>query len=201
LSLLEQWHTRGQSAKSDPLQTGYGSKRISVRVVMVAIGRVKKNRAPLCAELLSAAMRPPCTSITERQMHSPIPIDRPKLLAGWQKMMATEEPTEGTARLRRFDGSHRRFLFRPSALRDEAGKLVRWYGRTIDVEDRKRAESALLTQARSTNGNISFRTVAHDQTTLRCSVEDSGPRIEAEHVMRLFDSFFTTRDAGRVNPV
>jgi hypothetical protein len=36
-------------------------------------------------------------------------------------MLATEEPTEGTARLRRFDGSHRRFLLRPSALRDEAG--------------------------------------------------------------------------------
>src|ERR1700733_1855037 len=29
------------------------------------------------------------------------------------------------------------------ALRDEAGNIIRWYGTTIDIEDRKRAEDAL----------------------------------------------------------
>jgi signal transduction histidine kinase len=47
-----------------------------------------------------------------------------------------------------------------------------------------------------TNRKISFRTVAPDADTLRCWVEDSGPGIEPQHVTRLFDSFFTTKDSG-----
>ena len=53
-----------------------------------------------------------------------------------------------------------------------------------------------MAQAGSTRRNISIRTVAHDPATLRCSVEDSGPGIEPQHVTRLFDSFFTTKDGG-----
>jgi hypothetical protein len=41
---------------------------------------------------------------------------------------------------RRFDGEFRWFLFRASPLRDESGKVVKWYGTNTDIEDRKRAE-------------------------------------------------------------
>jgi PAS domain S-box-containing protein len=47
------------------------------------------------------------------------------------------------ARLRGVDGIYRWFLGRAVALRDEAGNIVKWYGTTIDIEDRKRAEEAL----------------------------------------------------------
>ena len=50
--------------------------------------------------------------------------------------------------------------------------------------------------AGSSKRNIAIRTVAHDPASLRCSVEDSGPGLEAQHVSRLFDSFFTTKDGG-----
>ena len=53
-----------------------------------------------------------------------------------------------------------------------------------------------MAQAGSKNPKISFRTVAPEATTLRCWVEDSGPGIEPQHVTRLFDSFFTTKDSG-----
>ena len=53
-----------------------------------------------------------------------------------------------------------------------------------------------MAQSGSTKRNISIRTVAHDSTTLRCSVEDSGPGIEPLHIARLFDSFFTTKTGG-----
>jgi signal transduction histidine kinase len=35
-----------------------------------------------------------------------------------------------------------------------------------------------------------------DPETVRCSIEDSGPGIDPEHLPHLFDSFFTTRDNG-----
>jgi C4-dicarboxylate-specific signal transduction histidine kinase len=46
-------------------------------------------------------------------------------------------------RLRGVDGTYRWFLRRASALRGEGGNIVRWYGTTVDIEDRKRAEDAL----------------------------------------------------------
>lgn len=46
------------------------------------------------------------------------------------------------------------------------------------------------------NRNIVVRTVALDPATLRCTVEDSGPGIEPQHLPRLFESFFTTKDGG-----
>ncbi len=52
-------------------------------------------------------------------------------------------PGELVARLRRFDGEYRWFLFRAVPLRDEQGNIVKWYGSSTDIEDRKRAEEAL----------------------------------------------------------
>ncbi len=47
------------------------------------------------------------------------------------------------ARLRRFDGEYRWFLFEAEPLRDEAGNIVKWYGSSTDIEDRKRTEEQL----------------------------------------------------------
>jgi PAS domain S-box-containing protein len=52
--------------------------------------------------------------------------------------------TESEARLRRFDGEYLWFLFRIVPLRDETGRIINWYGTSTDIEDRKRAEQALL---------------------------------------------------------
>src|SRR5258706_9024215 len=46
-------------------------------------------------------------------------------------------------RLRRSDGQYRWQLDRGVPLRDEDGNIVKWYGVTTDIEDRKRAEEAL----------------------------------------------------------
>ena len=63
--------------------------------------------------------------------------------ATWRGIVASQEPGETEARLRRHDGEYRWFLFRASPLRDQAGTIVKWYGVNTDIEDRKRAEAEL----------------------------------------------------------
>jgi PAS domain S-box-containing protein len=46
-------------------------------------------------------------------------------------------------RVLRYDGTYRWFLIRRNPLRDEQGRITRWYAAAIDVEDRKQAEQRL----------------------------------------------------------
>jgi PAS domain S-box-containing protein len=71
------------------------------------------------------------------------PEDLPGLMKKWQEVLAAGKPDETEARIRRHDGVYRWFLIRAEPFRDESGKIVRWYGTSTDIEDRKRAEQAL----------------------------------------------------------
>ncbi|HVN18121.1 MAG TPA: PAS domain S-box protein [Dongiaceae bacterium] len=53
---------------------------------------------------------------------------------------ASDVQHEFEARLRRWDGMYRWFLFRDDVLRDEQGCATRWYLAAMDIDDRKRAE-------------------------------------------------------------
>ena len=75
--------------------------------------------------------------------------DRDRLADYWRSILASGESGEIEARLRRFDGVHRWFLFRASPLRDESGGIVKWYGTNADIEERKRAEEALRSKEQS----------------------------------------------------
>jgi len=61
----------------------------------------------------------------------------------WHAALATGEPFEKEARLRRSDGEYRRFLLRFVPLRDERGSVIEWYATSTDIEDPKRAEEEL----------------------------------------------------------
>src|SRR6266481_9298300 len=71
------------------------------------------------------------------------PEDVAGIVEKWRTSLATGEPFEAETRVRRADGVYRWFLHRKVALRDDCGKIVRWYGSSIDIEDRKQAEDAL----------------------------------------------------------
>jgi signal transduction histidine kinase len=53
-----------------------------------------------------------------------------------------------------------------------------------------------MTQLAPADRRISVGTMLSDPETVCCSIEDSGPGINPEHLPRLFDSFFTTKDNG-----
>src|SRR5580704_11759181 len=71
------------------------------------------------------------------------PDDRAKVVEDWHTALKDGRATENEARVRRADGEYCWWFIRNVPLRDETGKLVRWYGTAIDIEDRKRAEQAL----------------------------------------------------------
>jgi len=61
----------------------------------------------------------------------------------WRAAFAAGQPFEKEARLRRADGEYHRFMVRAVPLRDDQGKVAKWYGTSADIEDRRRAEEAL----------------------------------------------------------
>jgi formate hydrogenlyase transcriptional activator len=71
------------------------------------------------------------------------PEDLNRWTAKWQTILATREPGEIEARLRRHDGEFRWFLFRAEPSRNASGEIVRWYGINTDIETLKRAEEKL----------------------------------------------------------
>src|SRR5713101_839080 len=76
------------------------------------------------------------------------PDDLGALVATWQLIMSSGKPGEAEARLSRFDGKYRWFLFRVNPMRDKSGSIIKWVGINTDIEDRKRAQEALATSER-----------------------------------------------------
>ncbi|MGL3109116.1 PAS domain-containing sensor histidine kinase [Bradyrhizobium sp. BR 1432] len=71
------------------------------------------------------------------------PDDRSGMAHAWRSFMTSRRAGEREARLRRFDGTYRWFLFRANPLLDESGNVIKWFGINTDIEDRKRAEEQL----------------------------------------------------------
>jgi hypothetical protein len=57
--------------------------------------------------------------------------------------VASGEPFEYEARVRRADGAYRWMLHRKVAVRDEHGNIVKWCGSSTDIDRRKKAEQML----------------------------------------------------------
>jgi PAS domain S-box-containing protein len=69
------------------------------------------------------------------------PEDLERVRGRWHTTIATGEPLDYEVRFRRgSDGVYRWFQVRAVALRDRRGRVVKWCGVAIDVEDRRRAE-------------------------------------------------------------
>ncbi|AMV29417.1 Sensor protein FixL [Gemmata sp. SH-PL17] len=71
------------------------------------------------------------------------PADLPNSLDVWAAAVRTGTPREVSQRLRRSDGEYRWFLARAEPVRDEDGRVVRWFGTCTDIDESKRAADQL----------------------------------------------------------
>jgi PAS domain S-box-containing protein len=71
------------------------------------------------------------------------PEDLPRVLESYKTSLATGTSFHHELRLRRFDGEYRWFENRGAPIRDESGRIARWYCLLVDIEDRTRALAQL----------------------------------------------------------
>jgi len=109
------------------------------------------------------------------------PDDLPPLMKRWQELLIAGEPGEIEARVRRHDGVYRWFLNRFAPFHDETGAILRWYGTSTDIHDRKLGDEAL----RASENN--FRQIVDNIPGL---VATLGPGGEIELVNQQFLDYF-----------
>ncbi len=71
------------------------------------------------------------------------PADQAEAWQKWRQSLATGEPYEIEYRLRHRSGDYRWVLGRALAVRDDAGRIERWYGTCTDIDDLKRMKDDL----------------------------------------------------------
>lgn len=76
-----------------------------------------------------------------RSVHHPDHVDG--VVESFKATIEAGETWEDTFPLRAADGAYHWFLSRASPIRDELGRIVRWFGTNTDITDRMRMEDAL----------------------------------------------------------
>jgi PAS domain S-box-containing protein len=71
------------------------------------------------------------------------PEDLPRVLESYETSFAAGTPFHQELRLRRFDGEYRWFENRGAPIRNESGRVTRWYCLLTDIEDRMQALARL----------------------------------------------------------
>jgi PAS domain S-box-containing protein len=98
------------------------------------------------------------------------PNDIPRVMSKWRAQMAIGEGYEDEMRLRRADGEYRWFLVRTEPMRDD-GNVIKWYGVSTDIEDRKQAEEKLKETSKQLRALSASLQTAREQESKRIARE------------------------------
>ena len=109
------------------------------------------------------------------------PDDTQRVLANWQAGLDSGEPLEQELRCRRADGAYHWFLNRSLPLRDDEGKIVKWYGILFDVNSLKETEHALQMREHELVGIIE---------TIPSMLWSTSPTGEPTHLSQRFLDYF-----------
>ncbi|HTT17333.1 MAG TPA: PAS domain-containing protein [Candidatus Sulfotelmatobacter sp.] len=116
------------------------------------------------------------------------PDDVEGIVEKWRASIASGEPFLHEARVRRADGEYRWMLHHKVPLHDENGKIVRWYGSSIEIEERKLAteklqrSGAYLSEAQRASHTGSFGWIV-----------STGELVWSEETFRIFQCDPTTK--------
>lgn len=88
------------------------------------------------------------------------PDDRELLTERWQASVALTQPFEDEFRIRSNNGVYRWFKTQAIAVKNEGGRVLKWYAATADIEDLKRTQEK-LTAANKELESFNFA-IAHD---------------------------------------
>jgi formate hydrogenlyase transcriptional activator len=84
------------------------------------------------------------------------PMDVEGILTKWRACLATGEIFEYETRVRRANGEYRWMFHRKVPLRDANGNIVKWYGSSLDIDERKTAEEQLRRNAEELQKSESY---------------------------------------------
>jgi PAS domain S-box-containing protein len=90
------------------------------------------------------------------------PDDRPRAVAAWETARESGADYEAEYRVRRYDGEYRWHLVRAVPIADPKSNQVLWFGTVTDIEDQKRAETALIRSEKLAAAGRMAATVAHE---------------------------------------
>ncbi|MDQ7250461.1 PAS domain-containing protein [Dongia sedimenti] len=76
------------------------------------------------------------------------PDDYERVVARWRHCLESGDHYDTEHRIRRWDGVYKWFRNSGLASRDPSGRIVGWYGTTIEIDDQKKAEAALRDRER-----------------------------------------------------
>jgi PAS domain S-box-containing protein len=102
------------------------------------------------------------------------PEDLPDLLKRWRSILLVGGTGAMEARLRRFDGEYRWFAIRVRPLVGASGKIVKWFGLNVDIDDRRWSDRACEDH---------YRSIAD---TIPAMISFMTPAGEVENVNHLF---------------
>lgn len=91
------------------------------------------------------------------------PEDQPRAWSIWRHSLQTGEPYRIEYRLRHHSGQYRWVLGRAQAVRDEAGRIVRWFGTCTDIQDIVDARQVLTRSREDMAREVAARTQERDR--------------------------------------
>lgn len=72
-----------------------------------------------------------------------------QIRAKWREALLSGEPWEDVFRIRRHDGERRWFLCRAVPLKDRKGRVLRWFGTNVDIDEQKLLEATAEAASRA----------------------------------------------------
>lgn len=105
------------------------------------------------------------------------PDDVDRVVQRWTRALETGDPVEVDYRLRRTDGAYRWFLAQAKPVRDQDGKVFKWFGMLTEIDDQKLGVNTL--ERRHAHANLLHQVTiaAYEATSIEAALQAAIDRV------------------------